>query len=131
MENRKELITKFRSQVWQNKYASRTTLLAYAFLRDVPYIALERTINEDSFGEIGRNSFLVALAFGVADRICEAEFGKSYWDLRKEEKSSTILGNLIKPEEKSKLFSEKKNKIYNDIFNWMQDKYKESSEVAA
>jgi hypothetical protein len=37
-ETRKELIKKFREQVAGGKYASRETLLAYAWLRDVPYV---------------------------------------------------------------------------------------------
>lgn len=126
MENRKELIKKFRSQVEHGKYAGRYTLLAYAYLRGVSYIALERTINEDLFGTNGRNSFLIGLADVVAGKICEADFGKSYWELRKEdqEKQKTLLGKLIKPEEKSKAFAEQKMKLVDEVFKWIQEKYK-------
>ena len=73
MESRKELIKKFREQVAGGKYADRYTLLAYAFLHDIPYIALERVINEDhpTF-DVSRNGFLSYLATGITTRIREA-----------------------------------------------------------
>lgn len=51
MENemRKELIKKFRELHAGGRNGTRGSLLAYAWLRGKPYIALERVINEDKF----------------------------------------------------------------------------------
>jgi hypothetical protein len=84
MENRKELIKKFRNQVKNGKYASHETLLAYAFLRNIPYVVLERKINEDheNYNSIGkfcnaRCSYLYyTLAPEVARKITETHFHK-------------------------------------------------------
>jgi hypothetical protein len=64
-ETRKQCIKKIREQVAGGKPASRTTLLAYGFLRGRDYVELERVINEDKFPEEGRNTFLSYLARGV------------------------------------------------------------------
>lgn len=126
MENRKELIKKFREKVAGGKYADRHTLLAYAFLRGVPYVALERIINEDhpSFG-IGREGFLSWLARSVAWKICDVQFpGKSPYELRKEGK-----------EDEAKALSEQidslKKSLNTEILNWIHEKYSKSEESAA
>lgn len=66
-DNRKKLISAFRSLVANGKSGSRSTLLAYAFLRGRKYATLEEKINEDhpSFGE-GKWSFLTTLLWEVA-----------------------------------------------------------------
>ena len=48
MEKR-DLIKKFRSLVENGQPADRYTMLAYGYLRGLPYVALERVINEDKF----------------------------------------------------------------------------------
>lgn len=126
-ETRKELIKKFREKVAGGKYAGRDTLLAYAFLRGVPYVALERVINEDhpSFGTEGRNEFLRWRKYSMSREICEAQFsGQSVYQLRKENKESEAL--LLN--EKLKGFREPLEK---EIWDWIQEKYKAKSEEAA
>jgi hypothetical protein len=58
MEN-KTIIKNIRSQLINGQPGNRTLLLAYAFLKNRPYITLESKINEDhpSFGK-GREAFL-------------------------------------------------------------------------
>lgn len=122
MENRKELIEKFRKQVAGGKYADRYTLLSYAFLRGVPYAALERIINEDnpSFG-YGRTSFLEGLAYVIVHRIGNAQFsGKTPYSLRKE-------GEYEKAKECDTFMDLCKT----EVRSWIQEKYKAKTEVAA
>ncbi len=117
MENRKELIKKFRSFVVGGQYASRTTLLAYAFLREVPYVALERKINEDH-DTFNTEAFLMRLATDTTRCITEAYFGKRSWELKDNE-----IRQQFRDFEKS---------INDDVFAWIQEKYKTvSNEVAA
>jgi hypothetical protein len=69
-ENTRKLIKAFRAKVSNGQHATRETLLAYAFLRGRPYIALEKRINEEheSFGE-GTKNFLASLSCSVAHEI--------------------------------------------------------------
>ena len=120
MENRKNLIKKFRAEVCGGKHTGRTTLLAYAFLREVPYVAVERVINEDGplFNESGRNSFLSGLAYLITMAICQAQFsGKTSYSFKKE-------GN----EEKVKEYNEFQSSLKVDVNNWIQKKYKTESQ---
>lgn len=122
MENRKDLIKKFRAEVCGEKYPSRTTLLAYAFLRGVPYIAVERMINEDhpSFGD-GRNSFLRFLAGYVVNMICDIQFsGKTPYSFRKD-------GD----EEKVKEYNEFNTLLVAEVNAWIREKYKTESKQEA
>lgn len=121
-ETRKELIKKFREQVAGGKYASRTTLLAYAFLRGRPYVALERVINEDhpSFGE-GRNTFLSYLASGVTGRIREAK----YPDLRAYDLRRNGEGD------KATEIEEFTSAVRKAVYEWIQEKYAAKSKEAA
>ena len=120
-ETRKELIKKFREQVAGGKYPSREKLLAYAWLRDVPYIALERVINEDheSFG-IGRNGFLSYLASTVAGQIRNTQFPGL---------------NPYQAGDKTKEISEFEDTVRKAVYDWIQEKYaakeEESKEAAA
>jgi hypothetical protein len=65
MEN-KTIIKNIRSQLINGQPGNRTLLLAYAFLKNRPYITLERNINEDhpSFGK-GREVFLDYLSYCI------------------------------------------------------------------
>jgi hypothetical protein len=122
MENRKDLIKKFRAEVCGGKHPNRTTLLAYAFLRGVPYVAVERVINEDhpSFGE-GRNSFLRFLAAYVVTRICDIQFsGKTPSSFRRD-------GN----EEKVKEYNEFSTLLVAEVNAWIREKYKAESKQEA
>lgn len=114
MENRKEIIKKFRSMVDRGQHASRVTLLAYAYLRGIPYVALERTINEDK--SEGKFTFIKSLAGSVSWQICEIEFGKTYLEAEKPEKEKLLAQQKV---------------VFQEIFNWMNEKYKEIAEVAA
>jgi hypothetical protein len=68
------LIRKFHSALSGGKYASRSFYLAYAFLKEVPYVVLEKKINEDNFPtepgwdklKCGMFSVLYSLAHGAA-----------------------------------------------------------------
>lgn len=126
MENRKEVIKKFREQLAGGKYARRNTLLAYAFLRGVPYVALERIIHEDhpSFDPEGRNGFLGYLSRMVGRDIAEVSFG-----------SAPGWKRDMTPEEKEKRdqFDALSKSLGNEVFAWIQEKYKaaKDSEAAA
>ena len=50
----------------------RRRLLAYGFLRGLPYEAIERKTNEDNHCEIGRDTFYAGLAAAIAHYICAA-----------------------------------------------------------
>ena len=95
-EETKKLIKAFRAKVANGQYASRTTLLAYSFLKRRPYVALEKKINEDheSFG-IGRNSFLSNLAYDVGREIfrvsgAEMQHEIHMWIMKKYEPAAAI-----------------------------------------
>ncbi len=47
------------------KPSEREVYLAYAFVRGKAYVELEKTILEDTFPEVGRNTFYNNLAYGV------------------------------------------------------------------
>lgn len=80
MENRKDLIKKFRAYA-KGKQLSREFLLGYAFLREIPYITLEKVINEDKLErkpeyrkcKQGVFSFLYYLASSVSSEILKIE----------------------------------------------------------
>jgi len=80
MENRKDLIKKFRAYA-KGKQLSREFLLGYAFLREVPYVTLERVINEDKIERKpeyrkcrqGVFCFLYYLASSVSSEIVKIE----------------------------------------------------------
>ena len=117
MENRKELIQKFRSRASGGRGLSRTFLLAYAFLRGVPYVVLEKTINEDKFPrepnwdklKCGMFGFLHYLAYGAAYHICDA------------------AGDV----NCASITSEERNTLRDEIYQWMLVKYQESEEKEA
>ena len=110
MENRKELIKKFRELVSNDKPADRITLLSYAFLREVPYCALERVINEDRFAPPGTQSFIKWLAESVSSQIYRMD--------NPDIKSSTRWTPEI-------LLTKK---MYRDkVLEWMNEKYKTES----
>jgi hypothetical protein len=121
MENRKDLIKKFRGFVSGGQHASRSILLGYAFLREVPYVALERKINEDhpTF-DAGRNGILIDLAHSVARKITEAQFGKGIWELRDNK-------------EAQQQFHDTEKSIKNEVCAWIREKYTATTttEVAA
>jgi hypothetical protein len=120
MENRKDLIKKFRGFVSGGQHASRSILLGYAFLREVPYVALERKINEDhpTF-DAGRKWILIDLAHSAARKITEAQFGKGIWELRDNK-------------EAQQQFHDTEKSIKDEMYSWIQEKYKvASNEVAA
>lgn len=126
-ETRKELIKKFREQVAGGKYASRETLLAYAWLRGVPYVALERVINEDhETFDTGRKGFLSYLASAVAGKIRETQFpGMNSYKL-----------SQAGEKEKAKELSEFTDAVRKAVYDWIQEKYvakesKGSKEAAA
>jgi hypothetical protein len=110
VENRRKLIKEFRVYYDMNLGGvGRETLLAYAFLRGVPYVALEKVINEDKFPEVpitgtysnrrakvGKFSFLDSLAYSTAYRIESVE---------------------------KRLDPKSAYKYHNDVWNWMMVKY--------
>lgn len=66
----REIFLKIREFVKsKNNHNTREVYLAYAFVRDVPYVKLEKKINEDKFGTVGRNSFLIGLAYRIERNI--------------------------------------------------------------
>lgn len=111
MENRKELIKKFHSLVSGGKSASRTFHVAYAFVRGMPYIALEKVINEDRFERqpgwekypCGVFSFLYFLAWSAAEIL---------WNAIPEDKRQGDTGDLR-----------------DEIYAWMMKKYEDKTEV--
>lgn len=72
----KEAYKYLRGQVcgnaWRGGESQRYLLLAYAFVRGVPYVALERTVNEDKFPKEGRDTFYSGLAYSVTSKVLEA-----------------------------------------------------------
>jgi hypothetical protein len=112
-ENTRKLIRAFRAKVCNGQHATRETLLAYAFLKDRPYIALERKINEDheSFG-IGRDSFLSYLVYGIRREILQASknlgFDKEVEEQIAKEIESEIRQWIMKKYEKESEISEEK-----------------------
>lgn len=106
-ENTRKLIKAFRAKVSNGQYASRTTLLAYSFLKRRPYVALEKKINEDheSFG-IGRDSFLSNLAYDVSHEINNLVL-------------SDLNDELIKP-----------SGLRDDIQHWIMKKYEQVAAIA-
>lgn len=97
-ENRVKLIKAFRAKVSGGQSASRVELIALAFLRERPYVALEAKINEDhpSFG-FGRSTFLSGLSYQIQ------------WAI-KSLKVEGLDSTYTLPESK-------------DILNWMMEKY--------
>ena len=69
----KEAYKYLKGQVCSNAViggeSQRYLLLAYAFVRGIPYITLEKTVNEDGFPECGRNTFYSGLAFSVTKNV--------------------------------------------------------------
>jgi hypothetical protein len=108
MENRKELIKKFRSVVSGGKPSSREFHLAYGFVRGIPYSALEKVINEDKFErkpewpkyQMGVFSFLSTLAYLV----------------------SRVLWDIDDPDHPH---SYQQGPLRDEIYNWMVEKYRE------
>ncbi|MCK9567892.1 hypothetical protein M0R72_02945 [Candidatus Pacearchaeota archaeon] len=95
-EDTKKLIKAFRAKIANGQYTSRTTLLAYSFLKRRPYVALENKINEDheSFG-IGRDTFLTDLAYDVGREIfrisgAEMQHKIHMWIMEKYEPAAAI-----------------------------------------
>jgi hypothetical protein len=111
MENRKELIQKFRSRASGGNSLSRTFLLAYAFLRGASYAKLEAVINEDRFPrepnwdklKCGMFGFLHYLAYGAAYHICD------------------MAGDV----NAASITSEMRNALREEIYQWMLVKYQE------
>jgi len=106
-ENTRKLIRAFRAKVSNGQYATRETLLAYSFLKDRPYIALEKKINEDheSFG-IGRDSFLSNLSYNV----------------------SREINNLVLSDTNDELIAP--SGLSNDIQHWIMKKYEPAAAIA-
>jgi len=76
-KSRKEGIAALRRMVIEGAEAGgesqRQNLLAYAFLRGLPYAALERKTNEDRFPREHRNSFIVnSLSWSIAYKLSQA-----------------------------------------------------------
>lgn len=67
----KEAYKYLRAKVCSNVggLQQRYLLLAYAFVRGIPYVALERVINEDKFPASGRDTFYRGLIFAVAKNV--------------------------------------------------------------
>jgi len=149
-KTRKDLIKAYRKKVENGKCAGRWELLAYAFLRDVPYINLERITNEDKFPDDGALTFIQTLAMWVAgDIICTA-YGKSKWSMHNEfreaewalEHPPTLLrkfktmfvdkdGHLAEIREKKKELSDVIMQIETEIHEWMKEKYKKEEQKVA
>lgn len=139
-KSKKELKELLRKKVCNNQQPRRHTLLAYAFVRDVPYIILERKTNEDKFGELGRNSFLYGLASDISAELWYIAYNKKYYDLfidlyKKKNEISTIrkiLFNIVSTKNEElkalKLLKEETDTL---VLNWLKDKYKEASLEAA
>jgi len=104
----KEAYKYLRGQVcgnaWKGGDKQRYLLLAYAFVRGIPYIALERTINEDKFLEEGRKTFYSRLAYCVAKHV--------------------MLAYGLEP--KSIYSSEE----YQAVHNWLTEKFAKAQEAA-
>ena len=126
-EAKKEILEKIRSSVIENAprgdFGQRLRLLAYAFLRGVPYVAVEGKINEDhpSFGD-GRNTFLDHLAYSVARSICNRLFKK----IVHEQINCFVNMSREERDEYHKKFKEVKSEVY----EWMMKKYEAQQEAA-
>ncbi len=113
-KNKKELIGIYREKVAGGKTTWRFEYLAYAFIRGMPYVALERTINEDSFGKVGRNTFLGGLASQVASSIFSSTYGKGYYEFYYDKDLS---------KETKELYSNFKEELRKEVLNWVMSKY--------
>jgi len=75
-KSRKEARAQLRAWIIQGAvcggYDQRCRLLAYGFLRGLPYEAIEQKTNEDKHCDIGRETFYSGLAMNIASLICEA-----------------------------------------------------------
>jgi len=75
-KSRKEVRAQIRAWIIagakEGGWNQRRRLLAYGFLRGLPYEAIERQTNEDKHCEIGRETFYLGLAAGIAHYICAA-----------------------------------------------------------
>ena len=76
MNTRKNAIAQLRLWVIEGAKAGgwkqRCRLLAYGFLRGLPYEVMERTANEDKHCSTGRTTFYTGLALDIAKYICRA-----------------------------------------------------------
>jgi hypothetical protein len=108
-KTKKEAKLFLRNKVIENAskggYKQRCLLLAYAFVKGVPYSVLERTINEDKYIPCGRDTFLYGVIWTVSANVCEA-YG-------------IAEDNLYSSEE------------YIAVCQWVYEKYTTKSEVAA
>jgi hypothetical protein len=106
-EDTRKLIKAFRAKVCNGQTASRETLLAYSFLRNRPYVALEKKINEDheSFG-IGRITFLDNLAYNVDKEI----------------------NNIVLTDKDDELIAS--SGLRNNINDWIMKKYEPQTAIA-
>lgn len=122
-KNRKELINIFRSKVEKGQHAYRTTLLAYAFLREVPYIKLERIVNEDKLPNDSAKCFIVTLAADVARELVAKAFGyEQFCD-------AFFKVNGEYPDTKDIRSAASEYMII--IRSWMLEKYENQEEAAA
>lgn len=110
IKSKEELIDFYRNKAKKNsgKGMYRVDYLAYAFLRNKPYVLLERKINEDKFPIIGRNAFLNHQAGEIALKIASNAIGKNHYEAGKQ---GYDLYNLYKKE----------------VHEWLMEKYKSSN----
>lgn len=123
-KTQKELIKLFRDMVSEGKQCHRQILLAYAFLRDKSYSALERKTNEDvlslDWTLESRNTFLNTLANTTAEAIIvEAYKGQKYsfWVfISSANKNSKLTQEEI-------IISNEYDSLRDSVHEWMMHKY--------
>jgi len=109
--DKKEALKSFKQKAKKQEIYSRHQYLAYAFLRRMPYVVIERKINEDKFPVVGRNNFLNCLAVGALHEI---------YYLGKYEGYTLSFQEFLKEDE-----------LRQQIKDWIFEKYASVEEVAA